>query len=169
MVGVGGGSAAFAPPFRGAPCSWFAPWMLLFLQFSSLSYCAWQKPNTRNQPPKEPSAHFTLPLLDFQVALCALWNVNRPEWNPSWIILRATRASSDGEQGGTKFLLKYKGSIQQTHRCSTKSYSCIRSTEGTGPSAKTIWDLCSVSCGKWNPRKTTVGKQAPPKVQCFFS
>lgn len=123
-------------------------------------------PKTKSQPHREPSAHFTLPHLDFQEALCALWNVNTPGWNPSWFILRATRASSDGEQGGTTFLLlKYKGSIQPTHRRSTKSYSCVRSTKGTGPSAKTIWDLCSVSCGKVKPRgRPLVGQTRHPWI-----
>lgn len=60
---------------------------------------------TRNKPHKEPSTLSSLSHLDFQGVLCALWNVNPPGWNPSWFILRATRASRDGEQWSTKFLL----------------------------------------------------------------
>lgn len=128
-------------------------------------------PKTRKPPHKKRSAHFALPHLDSQVALCALRNVNPPGWNPSWFVLRATRAGSDGEQWGTKFLLlKYKASIQQSHRRSTKSYSCIRSTKGTCPSAKTIWDLC---CFLW--KSETQGKtssrteQSPLREQRFLN
>lgn len=142
-----------------------------FVRFSSISCCAWQM--AKDKPTTQRVQRALYPFSSWlSGGFMCLWNVNPQGWNPSWLLLRATRASYDGEQRNAAFLpLKYKGSIQRTHGHSTKSHSWVRSGKETGPSAKAIFRFmfCFLSKSETQGRATGKRGQTPLKVKHFFN